>query len=115
MMDPVVVTPPGSLQPSDAPSDGPTVQLSLYIARATPNSVRAEQNLSAVLKSLAAHSAGTTVEIIDVFTQPRRALNDGIVVTPTFVAVSNSRRAVLIGDLSDRDQLQHFLEELMSQ
>jgi KaiB domain len=91
----------------------PTVeapQLRLYIARATPNSVRAEQNLSAVLASLGADRASLVPEIIDVFANGKRAVNDGVIVTPTFVVVRGDKRYTLVGDLSDASQLRALLE-----
>jgi circadian clock protein KaiB len=87
-------------------------RLRLYIARSTPNSVRAEHNLSIAL----AASEGTTppeLEIIDVFSQPKRAIIDGVVVTPTLIATTSSNRVVLMGDLADQDQLQRTLREFL--
>ncbi len=85
-------------------------QLRLYIARSTPNSVRAEQNLGAVLASLGANRAHLVPEIIDVFANGKRAVNDGVIVTPTFVVLRGDKRYTLVGDLSDVSQLKALLE-----
>ena len=86
------------------------VQLRLYVARSTPNSVRAEQNLAAALACLGTEAAAPQLEIIDVFSQAKRAIVDGVVVTPTLVASVPGKRIVLMGDLSDRIHLQQMLE-----
>jgi hypothetical protein len=85
-------------------------QLRLYIARSTPNSVRAEQNLGAVLASLGADRASLVPEVIDVFANGKRAINDGVIVTPTFIVVRGDKRYTLVGDLSDVSQLRALLE-----
>jgi hypothetical protein len=85
-------------------------QLRLYIARSTPNSVRAEQNLDAVLASLGADRARLVPEVIDVFANGKRAITDGVIVTPTFIVVRGDKRYTLVGDLSDISQLRALLE-----
>jgi circadian clock protein KaiB len=92
---------------------GAAVRLRLYIARSTPNSVRAEQNLSVVLGGLKGVLASPDLEIIDVFLQPKRALIDGVVVTPTLMAFAGAQRIVLIGDLADQLQVQHAIRNLL--
>ena len=88
--------------------------LRLYIARSTPNSVRAQQNLAIVLETLHERPATLDIETIDVFAQPRRAMVDGVVVTPTLIAVAASRRVVLMGDLADRDHLRRMLQDFLT-
>jgi circadian clock protein KaiB len=87
-------------------------RLRLYIARSTPNSVRAQHNLSIALVALEG-SVPPEVEVIDVFSQPKRAIIDGVVVTPTLVATTSAKRLVLMGDLADLDQLQRTLREFL--
>lgn len=89
-------------------------QLRLYVARSTPNSVRAQHNLAIALDALQAAIALPALEIIDVFAQPKRAITDGVVVTPTLIAIAPARRVVLMGDLADQDQLQRTLQELLA-
>ena len=88
--------------------------LRLYIARSTPNSVRAQQNLATVLETLPERTASLEIETIDVFAQPKRAIVDGVVVTPTLIAVGAERRVVLMGDLADRDHLRRMLQDLLT-
>ncbi len=90
------------------------VRLRLYVAQSTPNSVRAEANLSAVLDELYNTRTVLSLEIIDVFTQPKRAITDGVIVTPTLIALSVTKRVVLMGDLTDRVQLEGMLRELLT-
>jgi circadian clock protein KaiB len=94
-------------------SDQPTARLRLYVARSTPNSVRAEQNLAAVLAVLSEGFAGLMVETIDVFLQPKRAITDGVVVTPTLIGSTAEKRIVLMGDLADRDHLLRNIQDLL--
>ena len=88
------------------------VTLRLYIARSTPNSVRAEQNLRVALDGFERSLVPPDLEIVDVFSQPKRAIIDGVVVTPTLIGAASGTRIVLIGDLADRTQLRQMLEEL---
>jgi hypothetical protein len=56
----------------------------------------------------------TELEIIDVFSQPKRAIIDGVVVTPTLIGTASARRVVLMGDLADQDHLQRTLQEFLA-
>ena len=71
----------------------------LYVAGDAPNSVQAIANLTALCRAylLERH----TIEIINVFQNPKRALADGILMTPTLVklAPAPSPRKI-IGNLS---------------
>jgi circadian clock protein KaiB len=92
------------------------VRLSLFIAMSTPNSIRAQRNLMAALARIDAlfdqAPRAFDLEVIDVFTDPRRALNDGIIVTPTLIAHGAQGRISLIGDFADEIRLGEFLEGL---
>ncbi len=90
------------------------VRLRLYIARSTPNSVRAEQNLSMVLNGFESSLAAPVLEIIDVFAQPKRAIIDGVVVTPTLIGFAGDRRTVLIGDLAAQPQVVRAIRDLLT-
>ena len=102
-----------------APLDSPpttkaTARLRLYIARSTPNSVRAEHNLAAVLDGFKTRLVPLDLEIIDVFAQPKRAITDGVVATPTLIGLAADRRIVLMGDLADWTQVKGALEGLLA-
>jgi hypothetical protein len=100
--------------PGPARSESPpaSARLRLYIARSTPNSIRAEQNLAAVLAVLGAAAASMAVEVIDVFVSGKRAILDGVIVTPTLVILRGDARHVIVGDLSDVSQLRALLEDV---
>jgi circadian clock protein KaiB len=88
-------------------------RLRLYIAQSTPNSIRAAQNLSVVLNGLVGNCLVPELEIIDVFTQPRRAITDGVMVTPTLIGFAGDKRIILIGDLGDQVQVQRAIGDLL--
>lgn len=82
-------------------SSGP--HLRLYVAGNAPNSVRAIANARAIC---AAHfPLGHQLEIVDMIEFPRRALDDGIIVTPTLLKLSPLPVGRVIGDLSDTAQV----------
>lgn len=89
-----------------------SAQLRLYIARSTPNSVRAEQNLSAALDALGPRGAELRADVIDVFSNGKRALVEGVIVTPTLVIVHGTQRYTIVGDLSDGTHLRALLDSL---
>ena len=80
------------------PSDT-RLQLRLYVAGGAPNSTMAEANLASLLEA-----RGVTdydLEIIDCIKDPRRALGDGVLVTPTLVRVAPPPPQTIVGTLSD--------------
>ncbi len=84
-------------------------RLTLYIAGSTPNSVRAQHNLAVAMAEVGGAPATLSVEIIDVFVEPKRAMRDGVMVTPTLVRSENGERVVIVGDLGQGDQLRAVL------
>jgi circadian clock protein KaiB len=81
--------------------------LHLYVANDSPNSLRAIANLEAICKAY--FQAGTyQITIIDILKDPLRALDDGILVTPTLIRLAAPSRRV-IGDLSDHEQVLYTL------
>jgi circadian clock protein KaiB len=79
------------------------LQLRLYIAGNAPNSVRAISNLKAICDEH--FPSGCGLEIIDLLVHPRRALADGIIVTPTLVKLLPLPVQRVIGTLSDSDRV----------
>ena len=75
------------------------VVLRLYIAGKAPNSVKAIANLEAICRKH--FKDGYKLEIVDVCEFPRRALDDGILVTPSLTKLSPSPGANVIGNLSE--------------
>jgi len=75
------------------------VMLRLYVAGKAPNSVKAIANLEAICRRYL--KGGYKLEIVDVCEHPRRALDDGVVVTPSLAKVSPAPSSTVIGNLSD--------------
>lgn len=70
----------------------------LYVAGDSLNSVQARANLDALCRT---HLADRSeIEIIDVFREPRRALTDGILMTPTLVKLAPFPVRKIVGTLS---------------
>jgi circadian clock protein KaiB len=72
----------------------------LYVSSNAPNSALAIANLSAICAENP--RLKFRLEIIDVLEHPRRALADGIVVTPSLAKVSPVPAARVVGNLGDR-------------
>jgi circadian clock protein KaiB len=79
----------------------PTVELRLYKAGNGPNSLRAVANALSLCKE---HNTvqQCQLEIIDVLETPWRALQDGVLVTPTLLRIFPQPSVRIIGDLSER-------------
>jgi circadian clock protein KaiB len=75
------------------------VVMCLYVAGKAPNSVKAIANLQAICRRYL--KDGYKLEVVDVCEHPRRALADGVVVTPTLAKVSPAPASNIIGNLSD--------------
>lgn len=70
----------------------------LYVAGDAPNSVQALGNLSALCR---AHLPDRhEIEVVDVFREPKRALADGIFMTPTLVKLAPLPLRRIVGTLS---------------
>jgi circadian clock protein KaiB len=89
-----------------------TGRLRLYVAGSTPNSTRAESNLLAAIKEMGAEGGGVDLEIVDVFTHPKRALTDGVIGTPTLIGIIANGRKTMMGDLTDSAKLKLLLASL---
>jgi circadian clock protein KaiB len=84
-------------------TDPVTVQLRLYVSGNAPNSVRAIANA----KAICADHFGSRphLEVIDLLSEPLRALADGIIVTPTLLRVFPLPEQRIVGNLSDTSQV----------
>lgn len=71
----------------------------LYVADQTHNSVQARANLAAFCREYLPDCHG--VEIVDVLKEPKRALDDGIFMTPTLVVLAPAPIRRIVGTLSD--------------
>jgi circadian clock protein KaiB len=80
----------------------------LYVAGDAQNSAQAVANLKALCR---AHLADRhEIEIVDVYREPTRALDDGIMMTPTLIKLAPTPVSRIIGTLA---QLQPVLLGLM--
>ncbi|MHB1047248.1 MAG: circadian clock KaiB family protein [Thermoanaerobaculia bacterium] len=79
----------------------------LYVADGAPNSARAVANLTALCRD---HLTGRhEIEIVDVFLQPERALEDSVFMTPTLVRLAPRPGRRIVGSLSDTLAVLHAL------
>jgi circadian clock protein KaiB len=79
------------------------LRLRLYVSGTAPNSMRAVANAKAIC---AEHFAARhDLEIVDILKHPRRALADGIIVSPTLLKLTPLPTARVIGDLSDTQRV----------
>jgi len=75
----------------------------LYVAGDTENSLRAVANLNALCRE---HLPGLhDIEVVDVFQEPRRALADGVLMTPTLIKIAPAPARRIVGTLSEADPL----------
>jgi circadian clock protein KaiB len=81
----------------------PGLLLRLYVAGNAPNSVRAIANVKALCDEHFA--ARHELEIVDLLKDPKRALADGIIVTPTLLKLSPLPVQRVIGNLNDTNQV----------
>ena len=75
----------------------------LYVAGDAQNSAQAVANLTLLCRT---HLAGQhEIEVVDVFREPKRALADGILMTPTLVKLEPSPSRRVVGTLSQTSVL----------
>jgi circadian clock protein KaiB len=75
----------------------------LYVAGDAQNSTQAIANLTALCRT---HLPGRhDIEVVDVFREPKRALADGIFMTPTLIKLAPSPARTIVGSLSQRQPL----------
>ena len=80
----------------------------LYIAGDALNSVQAVANLAALCRE---HLADRhEIEIVDVFLEPKRALEDGIFMSPTLLKLSPLPARRIVGTLSQMQAVLLALE-----
>ncbi len=74
-------------------------ELCLYVAGSTPRSLRAIQNITQLCEG---ELAGRyRLDVVDVYRQPERAVDDQIIAIPTLVKRAPAPARKLIGDLSE--------------
>lgn len=70
----------------------------LYVAGDAPNSVRARANLAALCRAYLPDRH--EIEIVDVLRDPKRALADGVFMTPVLLKLAPSPVRKIVGNLS---------------
>jgi circadian clock protein KaiB len=68
-----------------------------------PNSVLAIANLEAICREYL--KDGHRLEVVDVLEHPRRAMAEGVIVTPSLAKLSPLPAASIVGNLSDRNKV----------
>jgi len=81
--------------------------LRLYVAGDAPNSVEAMANLKAICDSCLEPDA-YDLEIVDILEEPLRALEDGVLVTPTLLRVLPQPLSI-VGTLEDHRKVRQAL------
>ena len=82
--------------------------LRLYVAGDAPNSARARANLRRILTDV--DPSRYTLEVIDCLDEPLRALDDGVLVTPTLLRVDPPPARTVVGTLSALDRVADALD-----
>lgn len=85
-----------------APAESRLV-LRIYVAGNGPNSLRAVANAKAICNEH--FTARYDLEVVDMLKHPKRALADGVIVTPTLLKLLPLPAMRLIGNLSDSAQV----------
>ena len=87
--------------------------LRLYVAGAFPNSISAVANLNAMAQEFLPNRH--KIEIIDTLDVPIKALQEGVLVTPTLMIKKGSLPVkTIIGDLSDKPKISIWFEKELS-
>lgn len=87
---------------------GDAFKFRLYIAGEAVNSAQALTHLQALCR---AHLAGRhSIEVVDVFSEPERAMADRIFMTPTLVRLAPLPMRKIVGTLSDTTALMQALD-----
>ncbi len=76
------------------------VVLRLYVVGGAPNSIQAIANLEQICREHLKN--GHRLEVVDVLEYPKRAMAEGVLVTPSLAKVSPSAAVTVVGNLSDK-------------
>jgi circadian clock protein KaiB len=97
--------PPETLTQADPET---VLVLRLYVAGDGPNSVAARANLKRLLG--ARSPASYSVEIVDCLREPLRAIEEGVLVTPTLLRLAPPPRRTIVGSLSATSHVEAALD-----
>ena len=82
-------------------------EFTLYVAGEAQNSARALSNLVAICESEL--PGRHTIEVVDVFREPQRALADAVFMTPTLVRLQPLPLRRIVGTLSQTEVVRQAL------
>jgi circadian clock protein KaiB len=82
-------------------------KLRLYVAGATPRSLRAVQNVKRICEAQLGDRYD--LEVVDVYKEPGRLAADQVIAIPTLIKFAPGAVKRLIGDLSQEDQVRKGL------
>lgn len=86
----------------------PTFKFRLYVAAGTSNSIQALANLTSICRTHIPQRY--EIEVINVLKESKRALDEGIFMTPTLVKFAPSPVQHIIGNLVQSQIVMHALE-----
>jgi circadian clock protein KaiB len=96
---------------NDVPRPPTSVRLRLFIVGNEPHSLRARENIERILAE--GHFGHYHLEVVDVLTNYREALDNSILVAPTLViTTAGNARITVAGDMSDSGKIKSALEML---
>jgi circadian clock protein KaiB len=75
----------------------------LFITGASPNSIRAVENLNVICEKFLA--GNYELEIIDIHQQPKRAHEEDIIALPLLIKKAPGKERRMIGDMSDTNKV----------
>lgn len=93
----------GTSDIGDAPGAAPPIRITLYIAGETDLGRRAESNLRQIIEAIPSNQY--VLEVIDVVTNPRLAIQDRVTITPMAVRTFPLPVRKVIGDFTDRGKV----------
>ncbi|WP_043336673.1 circadian clock KaiB family protein [Belnapia moabensis] len=91
-----------------------TAVVTLYVAGGAPRSAAALRNLTAAIAATGRPEGTFRVELIDVLREPARALEAGLLATPSLALTgANGRRRWFVGDFAQPEVLAGWLADVL--
>jgi len=81
----------------------PSFKFRLYVAGDSPNSAKAIVNLRTLCQEILDNRH--EIEVVDVLRDPRKALEDGVLLTPMLVKLSPGPVRKIVGSLQHREPI----------
>lgn len=87
----------------EASTEAEVYVLHLYITGASPNSIRAVENIKVLCEKYLANTY--ELEVIDIHQQPKRAQEEDIIALPLLIKKAPGKERRLIGDMSNTNKV----------